>query len=185
MPPRRPAGNGLAHSFPARPELPTMTIRAAAPLALALSLAACAAPGRDEFPPVCPVVRGLPTAQDLAMYRPGGGRDLTDVQLEGSILAAQGKCQQGGSPRIVDTTLAIQMRFQRGPAAPTRQANIRYFVAVARGDDILNKRVFVVPVVFPPNVDAVTITTQPVELLLPVGKDRSAAGYTIWVGFQK
>lgn len=150
-----------------------------------LALAGCQGPDRDQFPPVCPVTAALPGAGDLAIYRPGGGRDVTGVQLEGSILSASGSCKAGDEKGTVEASLTLQMRFQRGPAAPTRQANIPYFVAVARGEQILNKAIRVQSVIFPPNVDAVALTTKPLTLVLPVGADRSAGGYQIWVGFQR
>ena len=150
-----------------------------------LALAGCMGPDRDQFPPVCPQAEALPGAGDLALYRPGGARDLTDVQIEGSILSAAGKCRDGDKAGTVDATLTLQMRFQRGPAAPTRQANIPYFVAVARGETILNKRLFAQTVTFPQNVDSVVVATKPVDLILPVGADRSAAAYQVWVGFQR
>lgn len=164
-------------------------LRAHAPacaLVLALSLlAGCASPGRDAFPPVCPVAEVLPGAGNLAMYRPGGGHDLRDVQIEGTVLGASGACKDGAKHGTVDATLTVRIRFQRGPAAPTRQANIPYFVAVAQGNRILDKTVRVATVVFPMNVDTATITTEPVNMTFPVGPDRSAAGYQIWVGFQR
>lgn len=164
-------------------------LRAHAPacaLALALSLlAGCSGPGRDMFPPVCPVAEVLPGAGDLALYRPGGGHDLRDVQIEGTVLGASGACKDGDKTGTVAATLTMRIRFQRGPAAPSRQANIPYFVAVARGDQILDKAVRVAKATFPMNVDTVTVTTEPLSLTLPVGPDRSAAGYQIWVGFQR
>jgi len=150
-----------------------------------LALSGCLGPDRDQFPPVCPQAQALPGAADLALYRPGGRHDLTDVQIEGSILSASGKCEDGDKAGTVAATLTLQMRFQRGPAAPTRQANIPYFVAVAQGDAILNKRLFVQQVTFPQNVDSVVLTGKPVSLILPVGADRSAGRYQVWVGFQR
>lgn len=162
-----------------------MIVRPAAVLMLGCLLAACSGPGKDEFPPVCPQIAPLPTAQNMALYRPGGGHDLTDVQIEGTILAAGGSCTDGVKGKTVNATLTLTMHFQRGPAAPTRQANIRYFVGVARGDTILNKQLFAEPVTFPPNVDVAAVTTKPITVTFPVGADRSAAAYTIWVGFQR
>jgi hypothetical protein len=150
-----------------------------------LALGGCFGPDRDAFPPVCPAAAVLPGASELALYRPGGGRDLTDVQVEGSVLGASGSCVDGAKRGTEEATLTLRMRFQRGPAAPTRRANIPYFIAVSRGEDILDKRVRTVRVDFPPNVDAVTVSTDPVLLTLPVGPDRSAAGYQVWVGFQR
>lgn len=162
-----------------------MKVRPAALVALALPLAGCFRPPISEFPPACPALRPLPTAQDMVLYRPGGGHDLVDVQIEGSILSAGGKCQDEVQGKTVKATITLSMHFQRGPAAPTRQANIPYFVGVARGDTILNKLVKTVQVTFPPNVDTANVSTQPVQVILPVGPDRSAAAYTLWVGFQK
>jgi hypothetical protein len=150
-----------------------------------LALAGCFGPDRDVFPPACPAAAALPGAGELALYRPGGGHDLTDVQIEGTVLGASGSCKDGDKHGTVEATLALRMRFQRGPAAPTRRANIPYFVAVARGEDILAKQVRAVRVDFPPNVDAVVVTTNPLLLTFPVGPDRSAAGYQVWVGFQR
>lgn len=150
-----------------------------------LSLSGCFGPNRDTFAPACPEMAVLPGAGDFALYRPGGGHDLTDVQIEGSILSASGSCQDGDKAGTVAATVALQIRFQRGPAAPTRQANIRYFVGIARGNDILNKLDRIQQVTFPPNVDSVVLTTKKLPLVLPVGPDRSAAAYQIWVGFQK
>lgn len=169
-----------------RPRARAPRLRAACVLLPALGLlGGCIGPERDAFAPACPRVEPLPGAGNLAIYRPGGGRDLTDVQIEGTVLDAPGVCKDGDKRGTVEATLRLRMRFQRGPAAPTREANIPYFVGLARGADILNKAVRVARVVFPPNVDAVTITTEPLVLVLPVGPDRSAAGYQIWVGFQR
>lgn len=165
--------------------MPVRLTSAAVLLALAVPLAGCFGPAANTFAPVCPALHPLPGAGDLALYRPGGGRDLTDVQIEGSILSARGSCKDGDQKGTVDATLTLQMRFQRGPAAPTRQANIPYFIAVAHGSSILNKRIFVLSVVFPPNVDAASVTTKPVEVILPISSTNSAAAYTIWVGFQR
>ncbi len=150
-----------------------------------LALAGCTGPGRDVFAPVCPTIAALPGAGDLALYRPGGGRDLTDVELEGTILSASGACRDGEKSGTVEADLTMQMRFQRGPAAPTRQANLPYFVGLARGDAILNKAIRTIRVTFPANVDVATVTTRPLQVIIPVGADRSAAAYQIWVGFQQ
>ncbi len=151
-------------------------------LFLIASLAGCA--GGSRFPPACPNVVLLKPAADVMLYQPGGGHDLTELQLQGSITAASGTCRPGTTPGTVVATLSIGMDFLRGPVAPTRQANIPYFVAVARGDRILNKQVFTAQATFPPNKDRVAVTSGPIEVTLPVTPTRSGAAYTIWVGFQ-
>jgi hypothetical protein len=164
-----------------------MKFRQLAPmLALAPLLAGCDTASHSEFPPVCPQIAPLPTAQDISLFRPGSIHDIADLQFEGSILGAGGSCRDGVQGKTEIASVALVFRFQRGPAATSPGVGrVPYFVAVARGETILSKQVFLMPVAFPPNVDSATARSKPVEVELPVGADRSAAAYTVWVGFQK
>ena len=149
-----------------------------------LGLSGCFGPDRDQFAPACPAVSALPTAGDVTIFRPGGGRDLTDVQLQGRIISAAGSCKAGEAKNTVHAEIRVSMQFQRGPAAPTRQANVPYFVAVSKGETILDKTIRAVQVNFPANVETAAATTAPIQMTLPVGPSQSAAAYTVWVGFQ-
>jgi hypothetical protein len=149
-----------------------------------IGLSGCSGPERDTFAPACPSVAPLPTAGEVTIYKPGGGRDLTDVQLQGRISSAAGSCEAGDAKNTIDAVVRVSMQFQRGPAAPTRQANVPYFVAVSKGNTILDKTVRAVQVNFPANIDTASATTEPVQMTLPVSAGSSAAAYTVWVGFQ-
>jgi hypothetical protein len=76
------------------------------------------------------------------------------------------------------------MQFSRGPAATTREMQVPYFIGVFEGDEILDKKVIPIPLVFPPNVDRLALDTQDVELDLPISSVKSGAVYTVRVGFQ-
>lgn len=155
-------------------------------LALSGGLAGCG-PGPNQFAPACPGAALLPQAATLSRYRPspqGGGHDLTDLILQARITSVDGECEPGDDSHSLNATVKVIIEITRGPAAPSRVADIPYFVAVAEGDQILDKRVFSNRVTFPPNLDRIYLTSDPVTMRLPVSASRSGAAYTVWAGFQ-
>ena len=147
-----------------------------------LALAGCGAGTEDAFAPACPSATILRDAADLTRYR-GGGRDLTDTMLGGRITGISGKCVRDGADTVV-TTVQVGIELARGPAAPGRQADLAYFVAVLDGDRILDKQVFPLRAEFPANGERLRLTGDDVELRLKVRQDKTAAAYHIQVGFQ-
>ena len=144
-------------------------------------LAGCG--GSDEaFAPACPNVGLVRDAADLVRYR-GAGRDLTDLVLNGRLTGVGGSCKRDGSSTVV-TTVQVGIELQRGPAAPGRQAQIAYFVAVLDGDRIMDKQVFQLGAEFPANADRLRLSGDAVELRLPVKPDKTAAAYRVQIGFQ-
>jgi len=147
-------------------------------------LAGCA-PADNEFAPACPQAALLPGAGDVVRYRPNAaGRDLTDLEFRGRVVSVSGKCQPGPNSHTVDATVKVTIQLNRGPALPTRNVAVTYFVAVARGDDILDKHVYTNQVTFPANLDQIWLEGDPVFMRLPVTPTVSGAAYTVWVGFQ-
>lgn len=155
-------------------------------LPLLAALAGCG-PGRDEFAPACPVARPLAEAEHLRRYhdpnRPGG-QDPSELEFSGLVLGVAGKCRAGGNAHTLDATMQVQLQLDRGPAAPAAGIDVPYFVAVAKGRQILSKQVFSTHVAFPANSDRVVMTSAPLTVTLPVSATESGATYTIWVGFQ-
>lgn len=147
----------------------------------ALLLAGCGA-GGDNFAPPCPGAAIVRDAADITRYR-GAGRDLTDAVLDGRITGLGGSCKADGEG-FVSTTVSVGMELTRGPAAPGRQAEVSYFVAVLDGERILDKQVFNLRAEFPPNNDRLRLTGDSVELRLPVRPGKGADAYRIQVGFQ-
>ena len=148
---------------------------------LALPLLAGCTGDEDAFAPPCPSTAILRDAADLSRYR-GSGRDLTDRVLVGRITGLKGACKRDGAG-IVDTTVSVGLELTRGPAAPGRQADVAYFVAVTEGERILDRQVFPLHAEFPPNTDRLSLAGNEVDLRLPVSANKSAAGYKVWVGF--
>jgi hypothetical protein len=163
--------------------------RALALGALLSSLAALAGcgQGRDEFAPACPAARPLAEATHLHQYRnpdQAGEQNLAALQFSGVILGVDGKCRPGGNAHTLDATMRLRMQLDRGPAAPPGGIDVPYFVAVARGTQILSKQTFATHVAFPADSDRVVMTSAPIALHLPISGSQGGAAYTIWVGFQ-
>ena len=158
-------------------------------IALCLLLACAAlegcAPESNQFPPACPAASLLPGAGDVTLYRPGAtSRDFTNLVLQGQVQTVAGKCQPGPKPNALDATVKVTMQLDRGPGMEGRTTNVSYFVAVARGDQILDKHVYNNLVTFPPNQDRVWLESDPVFMRMPITPQMSGAAYTVWVGFQ-
>jgi len=145
-------------------------------------LAACGGGGGESFPPACPRPSILRDGADLYRYR-GGGRDLTDLVLQGRITGLGGDCKRNG-PKEVLATVSVGMDLTRGPAATSRTADVAYFVAVTDGDQVLDKRVYPLRAEFSENTDRLRLSGDTVELHLPVTDTKTAASYQVTVGFQ-
>jgi len=152
--------------------------------ALLLSLFGCG-PGRNEFAPVCPTARLVPALADMTRYAgKGPTHDLTDMIIQARVVAVNGSCSAGDDKSVLPAKVQVTIAVQRGPAMPGREADVPVFLAVTEGETVRDKQVFPVHVVFPPNVDRLTMTSPEIDLGLPVSPTRSGAAYGIIAGFQ-
>lgn len=146
-------------------------------------IAGCA-PEANQFPPACPRVAFLAPTADLAVYRPGNqGKDLTALMLAGRMETIRGQCKYGDNGSV-EATVTVGASLMRGPAMPSNHASVPVYVAVAKGDRILDKKIYMMSVTFPSNVDRVTVSTPPVFMVFPISARQSAASYEILAGFQ-
>ena len=152
---------------------------AALPVAV---LAGCGGDKEAAFAPPCPRPSIPRDAADLFHFR-GNGRDITDSVLEGRVTGVGGDCTRDG-PNTVVTNVSVGIDLTRGPAARGRAADVAYFIAVSDGEKILDKRVYTLRAEFPENTDRLRLSGDSVELRLPVTRQKTAAAYTITVGFQ-
>ena len=148
-----------------------------------LLLAGCSS-NKNAFAPACPRAAILADAADLLRYRDGGGRDLTDLVLSARILGVSGDCKPGETSRQLATQMQVTFEVTRGPAMGQRDVDMMLFVAVSDQDQILDKKLFPVHVVFPSNVDTVRLTTEAVPMLMPISPEKSGAAYALTAGFQ-
>jgi hypothetical protein len=149
--------------------------------ALAAVLAGCA-DNSEKFAPACPALKLLPDAADLVRTR-GQGTDVTDLIVRGRIVNVPAHCKDGGRG-IVAADLQVGFDITRGPASNASSITLPYLVTVMLGDRILDQKPFTVTATFPPNVDQVNVTGDTIDLDFPIGPNRSAADYTIYVSFR-
>jgi hypothetical protein len=151
---------------------------------LLLPLFGCG-PERNAFAPQCPTARLIPALADLTRYAgPGPAHDLTDLILQARVTAVNGSCKPGDDKSILPATVQVTISIQRGPAMKGREADMPVFLAVTEGDNVRDKKIFPVHVVFPPNVDRLTMNSGEIDLGLPVSADKSGAAYGVIAGFQ-
>ena len=167
---------------PVRARLPVLGLPVlSVPLLGLLALAGCG-PGRNEFAPACPVAQLVPALADLTRFN-GNGRDLTDLVVQARVVRVAGSCAPGSDGNLA-ASVSVSIAVQRGPAMPGRETDVPVFVAVAMGQAVLDKQLMPVRVVFPSNVDRVTLTSPPIDLSLPVSATVNGNAYRVIAGFQ-
>jgi hypothetical protein len=153
---------------------------------LTASLAGCG-PAKDQFAPACPRADLLWQAADLTRYRDEAAtatQDIRNLELSARIMAVQGKCEAGDDAKHIAADITVFIQYTRGPAMQGRAANVPFFLAITQGEQIDTEKLYMTQVVFPTNVDQVTLGSQPVHMVFPVSSTKSGAAYTVLAGFQ-
>lgn len=144
---------------------------------------------KEEPPPPCPRISILGDAATITKFRPGPGRDLTDVLYEGVVTNVTGRCTYAnggkGANRALSMKVVLVIEAARGPANRDGRAAFSYFVGITDSSrNVLNKERFNVRMLFPGNRTRLVITDNPVTLEIPVKAGQSGRDFTIFVGFQ-
>ncbi len=130
----------------------------------------------------CPNAGILADAQQMVEYRPGPGRDITDVAYRWELLDAVADCSY--SDTMIDVDYALSMSVTAGPAATRSAVTAPIFVAVTRnGESILQKTSFEAEVEFEPGRRVAVYTRTFRGLEFEVGEDDGVL-YDIVLGFQ-
>jgi hypothetical protein len=154
---------------------------AAATAAVGLSLLS-ACESAPKFPPACPSLSLLRDAADLTRYVPGG-HDIRGLIVDGRITAVPATCAFD-TPDKVRATLSVAFTISRGPLASDRGYALPYFVAVIDAGQIVDEADYTISGAFPPNIDTVRVSSRPINLAIPITKQKSAAAYQVYVGFR-
>lgn len=153
-------------------------------IALSLILSACGL--FSDPPPPCPQVSIMDQAKKVTFYRPGPGRDLTDVVLDVRIGDIAYECSYDFDDAGNSVTVGLNVLFvaQRGPAAEQNRIEVPYFVAVTNPfRHILTKKLFTLEMVFEGNA----VRAQAVEELaqtIPFPVGANGAAYKSFIGLQ-
>lgn len=163
--------------------------RLATPILLAglLAMLAGCGPKKDEFAPACPRASPVWEAADLSRYQDATAARLQDIRgmvLSGRLVGIPAKCEPGDKPTQLAADVGVTFQFTRGPAMQGRAVEVPFFLAVSEGGRILDKKIFSAHIAFPPNVDQVTWSADPVHMVFPISPTKSGAAYVVLAGFQ-
>ena len=152
-----------------------------ASLVLLISLAGCGMFGTSQQYD-CPSTAAVGDATVQSKFRPGPGRDLTDVQYQVRLADVSSQCRYDS--KGVDVRMRVGFALELGPANPDRNAAYEFFVAITDpSNEIVAKRIFTTPLAFPTNVGYVEHIEE-LQQRIPLPKGGSAADYKIIVGLQ-
>ena len=165
-----------------------MRVRLVLAAALAgLVPAACGGGDRGPALPVaCPRPGILSDGADLTRWQPGAVRDLTTLVFDARLTGLNGTCRPGRGDRSLEVTLTPSFSVERGPAGGgARVAELPWFVAVVGpGDEVLQRQTFVERLAFNRGETRAAGEGEAVRLSLPVGEERRATDYRIFVSFE-
>ena len=134
-------------------------------------------------PPPCPPIYILSDASHITKFRPGKGRDLTDVEMEAEVIAFKGTCSYDDKGATVEIQVSFDVK--RGPAGSSGKSELRYFVAIPKFFPAPEaKAEFTFPVAFPDGVNQARVNDEDVVMRIPVGDKDIINNYEIYLGFQ-
>jgi hypothetical protein len=156
--------------------------RALALLALALVLSSCAWFRKDQPARACPRLGIVADAAELARYRPGGGRDITDQLYTARVGDVAGSCRFDKAS--VNVEMQVALIAERGAAMTgPGAAELEYFVAVTGpGDQILAKETFRTRLDFAGR-NRIGVAEELAQRI-PLPGESDPASYAVLVGFQ-
>ena len=132
----------------------------------------------------CPSLGSLKEAETLTRFRPGTGRDLTDIMLQAKIGRVVGTCEVKQSTLTGKVTLGVELLGERGPALEIDMASLEYFVVIeAPNGEIASREAFVLSMDFRKNV----LETRAVDYLtftIPNASPEALRAYRVFVGLQ-
>ena len=137
---------------------------------------------------LCPATRVLEDPAQLTRFKPGAGRDITDIDFDAAFAEIDGTCE------IDDDEIEIELKVlivaNRGNANVSRQATLPFFIAVVDQDRnvIIHdgkamRKGFDGKVDFPGNQTRVTYTDD-FELTIPTSSGQRANDFLIFFGFE-
>ncbi|HEY4275697.1 MAG TPA: hypothetical protein VGM68_09450 [Rhizomicrobium sp.] len=158
-----------------------MTLYRFAALGLALlPLAGCNS-AKVNF---CPVPVILADASQLAVFRQGATQDLSGEAYRVSLVGTNTDCQIDKKTGETDSSLTLTFRATRAPLADGAHYTVPYFVAVTRGDQLLEKRILSISFDFAPGAAVASFQVSPDDFNIKLESGHQPYEYQLMAGFQ-
>ncbi len=144
--------------------------------------------GKSDPVPPCPKIKVLVDAGNITQYRPGPGRDITDIVLEAEITAFTGACEYMGDDGIYDQVKieleSILFDVSRGPASQVRSAHLRYFIKIPHFyPSPVGAAEFDLRIAFPENRNSIQASDGGIEINIPLKRGMRGSDFNIYLGF--
>lgn len=149
---------------------------------MGVALSSCGMFEKDlpQYP--CPKVLILRDAGHLVRFKPGPGRDITDIQFEAALANFKGTCKyvKGG----VNIDLQIMIGVERGAAGKSSDVDFDYFVALPDyRPSPEGKKILPVHGQFQDNLTRLTYQDE-VNMFLPLKNNATGPNHEVVLGFQ-
>lgn len=129
----------------------------------------------------------LDQAKALTLFRPGPGRDLTDVTFDLRITNLEGDCGyefNDEASDVVDIAYLVMIEARRGPAAEGKSVTVPYFIAVTDPSrNVVAKQVFDVTLTFEDSAQRARFADE-IRQNIPIAEGALGTEYETFVGFQ-
>jgi len=160
------------------------TLRHVAAVVSGMAVAACGMVGEKKPPPPCPPIFVLKDAGKLRSFKPGPGRDLTDVSFDAEIVDFRAVCVYSKDKSKANISLTLVFEILRGPANADRKAEFTYFVAIPKFHPApQGKNDFRLAGEFPENSTRLRAGDE-VRLQIPFIAGEPLDDYAVYLGFQ-
>jgi hypothetical protein len=166
------------------PQLQRRYLQSCAVVAIIPLLSACGAFGSKTPPLRCPEVLLLKHANSVTYFKPGPGRDITDVLATIAITDFRGECEYDRKRTSAKITLNVVFDVRRGPADRKKSADFRYFVAIPKFHPApQGKSIFPLQAKFQGNQTRLNLIDE-VRLEIPMPPRPKIDEYSIYMGIQ-
>jgi hypothetical protein len=161
--------------------------RAAAALGLvgaaAIGLGALAGCTKQAAPKPCPRIGVLGDASHLVRFKPGSGRDLTDITYEADISVRRGACEYVKKETQLYVELSVEIQAVRAPGTGEK-GEFAYFIRTTdRGGRVTGGENFVMTVPFGQDLRRAG-GVEELALSFPLKAGQLGSELEIVVGFQ-
>ena len=148
--------------------------------ALCLGLAACSGGGPAVI--TCPEVRVLSELGNLTRFKPGDGRDITDVVMEAQFEEVRGECSVDDD--AVEMAILIVLTARRGPASTVSSDRFAMITAVTdKNRNVLSRRAIPGEVDFSGNRARVRYLER-LKIDIPKTEEQTGEDFIVFVGFE-
>lgn len=139
---------------------------------------------RSDPAALCPDASILTSTASLPAFDPAAGADPASVIYSVALTDIKAKCDYDKRERTTDSRLVITFRGTRPPGGRGAHYRVPYYVAVATGGDVLDKKIYWLDLAFDEGAAAAVVqdTVESTVVVLPKGKQ--VYDYHLIVGFQ-